>query len=62
MKIEVRLFPLDTPAADGSIIPKQSFLEYQNTPRYKERKQNRNFYGLLEKEMNYYTLETSLTL
>ena len=45
MKIEVRLFPLDTPAADGSIIPKQSFLEYQSTPRYKERKQNRNFYG-----------------
>jgi hypothetical protein len=45
MKIEVRLFPLDTPAADGSIVPKKIFLEYQSTTRYQERKQNKNFYG-----------------
>lgn len=45
MRIVVRLFPLDSRASDGSIVPKTSFLEYQNTPRYKDRKKNKNFYG-----------------
>lgn len=45
MRIEVRLFPLNTPAADGSIIPKKAFLDYISTEGFKERLKAKNFYG-----------------